>query len=60
MAKIIAKSYAPNTAGTIKKQNSQIDNCTIKVNKTNIATRFYNYLLYGTIPGTHRGYQLRR
>ena len=35
--KIIAKSYAPNTTGTIKKQNSQIVNCTIKVNKTNMA-----------------------
>ena len=49
--KIIAKSYSPNTFGTIKKQNGQIVECTIKVNKTNTATGFYEYLIYDIIHG---------
>ena len=36
----------------LKKQNGQIVNCTIKVNKTNMATGFYDYLLYDIIPRT--------
>ena len=39
-----------STIGTIKKQNGQIVECTIKVNKTNTATGFYGYLIYDVIP----------
>ena len=49
--KIIAKSHSPNTTGTIKKRNGQTVGCTIKVNKTNMATGFYDFLLYDMIHG---------
>ena len=44
--KIIAKSYSPNTVGTIKKQNGQIIECTIKVNKTNMVNGLTSFNAY--------------